>query len=57
MLVDQKVEKLTKLLPCTFAMYDFMQLQDVSSVENEPYGYRNPISNFYQVLSPPSSII
>ena len=34
MLVDQKVKKLTELLPCTFAMYDCKQLEDVSIVEN-----------------------
>ena len=34
MLVDQKVKELTELLPCTFAMYDCRQLEDVSNVEN-----------------------
>ena len=34
MLVDQKVKKFTELLPCTFAMYDCRQLEDVSSIEN-----------------------
>ena len=34
MLVDQKVKKLTELLPWTLAMYDCRQLEDVSSVEN-----------------------
>ena len=34
LLVDQKVEKFTELLPCTFAMYDSRQLEDVSSVES-----------------------
>ena len=34
MLVDQRVKKFTELLPCTFAMYDCRQLEDVSSVEN-----------------------
>ena len=34
MLVGQKVKKLTELLPCTLAMYDCRQLEDVSSVEN-----------------------
>ena len=29
-----KVKKFTELLPCTFAMYDCRQLEDVSSVEN-----------------------
>ena len=33
MLVDQKV-KFTELLPCTFAVYDYRQVEDVSSVEN-----------------------
>ena len=31
--VDHKVKKFTEFLPCTFAMYDFRQLEDVSSVE------------------------
>ena len=34
MLVDTKVKKLTELLPCTFAMHDCRQLEDVSIVEN-----------------------
>ena len=34
MLVDRKDKKFTELLPCTFAMYDFRQLEDVSSIEN-----------------------
>ena len=34
MLVDQNIKKLTELLPCTFAMYDCRQLEDVSIVEN-----------------------
>ena len=34
MLVDQKVKKFTELLPCTLAMYDYRQLEDVSSVES-----------------------
>ena len=34
MLVDHKVYKFTELLPCTFAMYDCRQLEDVSSVES-----------------------
>ena len=34
MLVDQKVKRLMELLPCTFAMYDYRQLEDVSIVEN-----------------------
>ena len=34
MLVDQKAKKFTELLPCTFAVYDCRQLEDVSSVEN-----------------------
>ena len=31
---DHKVKKFTEFLPCAFAMYDCMQLEDVSSVEN-----------------------
>ena len=31
---DHKVKKLSEFLPCTFAMYDCRQLEDVSSVEN-----------------------
>ena len=31
---DYKVKKFTEFLPCTFAMYDCRQLEDVSSVEN-----------------------
>ena len=31
---DHKVEKFTEFLPCSFAMYDCRQLEDVSSVEN-----------------------
>ena len=31
---DHKVKKFTAFLPCTFAMYDCRQLEDVSSVEN-----------------------
>ena len=34
MLIDQKVKKFTEPVPCTFAVYDCMQLEDVSSVEN-----------------------
>ena len=34
MLVDQKAKKFTELLPCTFAVYDCRQPEDVSSVEN-----------------------
>ena len=34
MLVDQKVKKFTELLPCTCAMYDCRQLENVSSEEN-----------------------
>ena len=34
MLVNQKVKKFTELLPCTFAVYDCRQLEDVSSIEN-----------------------
>ena len=29
-----KVNKFTVFLPCTFAMYDCRQLEDVSSIEN-----------------------
>ena len=31
---DHKVKKFTEFLPCTFAMYDCRQLEDVYSVEN-----------------------
>ena len=31
---DHKVKKFTEFLPCSFAMYDCRQLEDVSSVEN-----------------------
>ena len=31
---DHKVKKFREFLPCTFAMYDCRQLEDVSSVEN-----------------------
>ena len=31
---DHKVKKFAEFLPCTFAMYDCRQLEDVSSVEN-----------------------
>ena len=31
---DHKVKKFTEFLPCTFAMYDCRQLEDVSSEEN-----------------------
>ena len=31
---DHKVKKFTEFLPCTFAMNDCRQLEDVSSVEN-----------------------
>ena len=31
---DHKVKKFTEFLPCTFAMYDCRQFEDVSSVEN-----------------------
>ena len=30
---DHKVKKFTEFLPCTFAMYDCRQLEDVSGVE------------------------
>ena len=33
-LVDQNVKKFTERLPCTFAMYNCRQLEDVSTVEN-----------------------
>ena len=56
MLVDQNVKKFTKLLPCTLAVYDCRQLEDVSSVENV-HSYRNPISSFNQMLSHSSSTI
>ena len=55
MLIDQKVKKLTELLLCTFAMFD--QAARGCLYRREcPYGFINPISNFYQVLSPSSSI-
>ena len=56
MLVDQTVKKLTELLPCTFAMYDYMQLEDGSIVENV-HMVTEVLYHFYQVLSPPPSII
>ena len=31
---DHKVKKFTEFLPCTFAIYDCRQYEDVSSVEN-----------------------
>ena len=31
---DHKVKRFTEFLPCTFAMYDCRQLEDVSSLEN-----------------------
>ena len=31
---DHQVKKFTEFLPCTFAMYDCRQLEDISSVEN-----------------------
>ena len=60
---DHKVKKFTEFLPCTFAMYDCRQLEDVSSVEDVHMvtigkGVRDLLPQvFYQVLSPPSSII
>ena len=60
---DHKVKKFTEFLPCTFAMYDCRQLEDVSSVENVHMvtvgkGVRDLLPQvIYQVLSPPSSII
>ena len=58
MLVDQKAKKLTELLPCTFAVYDCRQLEDVSSVENFHLVTELISQVFIKcVLSPPSSII
>ena len=31
---DHQVKKFKEFLPCTFAMYDCRQLEDVSSLEN-----------------------
>ena len=58
MLVDQKVKKFTQLLPCTFAVYDCRQFEDVSSVENV-HMVTEILSHVFirYVLSPPSSII
>ena len=47
MLVAQKVKKFTELLPCTFAVYDCRQLEDVSRIEN----IHMVTSILYQVLS------
>ena len=54
---DHKVKKFTEFLPCTFAMYDCRQLEDVSSVEPVHMVTDLLPQVFYQVLSPPSSII
>ena len=56
MLVDHMVKKFTELLPCTFAIYDCKQLEDVSSVENV-HMVTEILYKFYQVLPPPSFII
>ena len=58
MLLDQKVKKFTELLPCTFAVYDCRQLDDVSSVENVHMA-TDILSQVFilYLLSPPSSII
>ena len=58
MLVDQKAKKFTELLPCTFAVYDCRQLEDVSSVDNF-HLVTDRLSQVFirYVLSPPSSII
>ena len=58
MLVDQKFKKFAEGLPCTLAMYDFWQLEDVSSVENVHIVTEILSQVFIRyVLSPPSSII
>ena len=60
MLVDQKVKKFMELLPCTFAVYDCRQLEDVCSVENAHMvtGILFQVFIRYMyVMSPPSSII
>ena len=46
MLVDQKVKKFTELLPCTLAMYDCRQLENVSSIEND-YILKKSYLNFF----------
>ena len=58
MSVDQKVKKVTELLPCTFAVYDFRQLEDFSSVENV-HMVTEILSQVFikYMLSTPSSII
>ena len=53
---DHKVKKFTEFLPCTIAMYDCRQLEDVSSVENV-HMVTDLLLQIYQVLSPPSPII
>ena len=50
MLVDQKVKKLTELLPCTYAMYDCRQPKDVSIVVNVHMVTAIQMSKFYQLL-------
>ena len=55
MLVDQKAKKFTELLPCTFAVYDCRQLEDVSSVEN--FHLVTELLSQVFIRSPPSSII
>ena len=47
MLVDQEVKKFMEFLPCTLAVYDCRQLEDVSSIENVHMVTK--ISSFYQV--------
>ena len=58
MLVNQKVKQFTELQPCTFAVYDCRQFEDVSSVENA-HMVTDILSQVLirYVLSPPSSII
>ena len=57
MLVDQKVKKFMEV-PCTFAVYNCRQLEDVSSVENVHMVTENLSQVFIRyVLSPSSSII
>ena len=58
MIVVQKAKKFTELLPCTFAVYDCRQLEDVSCVENIHLVTEILSQVFIRyVLSPPSSII
>ena len=56
MLVDKKVKMFTELLPCTLAVYDCRQLEDVSSVENVATDILSQVF-IRHLLSPPSSII